>query len=108
MLAAASCMFMAAATVAVPVCPTLWAMYFIMIVKGSCFVVKESTASAVMSDLASSGNIGAFFGWQHFVKGFAGVMGNMITGWLSSVQPELPYIVTAVCDILGALTYLYA
>ncbi len=95
---------MAAIAFLVPLCPNLHVLKVAMVLMGACFVIKESTTSAVMADLASSDSIGAFFGWQHFVKGLAGVTGNMLTGWLSSFSIELPYMVTSSCDLLAFTT----
>jgi hypothetical protein len=69
---------------------------------------EHTQVSAVMSSLASSGSIGAFFGWQHFMKGLAGVSSHMVTGVLSSRSMAAPYYATAVCDLLYAAAYMYA
>ncbi len=95
---------MSAIVLLVPLCPNLHGLKVAMMLMGACHVIKDSTASAVMADLASSDSIGAFFGWQHFVKGLAGVIGYMLTGWLSSFSIELPYMVTSFCDLFAFVT----
>ncbi len=95
---------MAAIVALVPLCPNFHVLKVAMVLMGACVVIKDSTESAVMADLASNENIGAIFGWQHFVKGLAGVTGNMLTGWLSSFSIELPSVVTSYNDLLAFVT----
>ncbi|KAG5177812.1 hypothetical protein JKP88DRAFT_226076 [Tribonema minus] len=107
-VAAVMCVAMALLGALVPLCPNLVVLQVVMAAKGLANVIKESTVSAIMSSLASHGNVGAFFGWQHFMKGLAGVTSHMVTGLLVSRGPEHPYFATAACDLLYALIYVFA
>lgn len=108
-IAAVMCIVMAGLVAYVPEVVTLQELHQLMAVKGLCHIVRESTAGAVMAGAAASGkgHAGAFFGWQHCIKGIQGMLSHFITGWLSAYAVAVPYYVVAVCDLLYAFTYLY-
>jgi hypothetical protein len=44
-VAAVMCVLMAGIVAVIPLCPNVYAMYVLMVIKGMCFVIKESTVS---------------------------------------------------------------
>lgn len=106
-VAAAMCVLMAGLVACVPAVGTLRDLHHLMAVKGLCYIVRESTAGAVMARAAGTASVGAFFGWQHCIKGFQGTFSHFLTGWLSGYSISLPYYVVAFCDLLYAFAYLY-
>ncbi|CAM9141737.1 unnamed protein product [Chrysoparadoxa australica] len=105
-VAALMSIVMAVCVVLVPLCPTLGVLYLVSVFKGLASVIKDTTVSAAMSELAEGSNVGAFFGWQHCILGVAGVTSNMNTGWLTGVSASLPYYVTAGVELLWAALFL--
>lgn len=106
-VAACMCLLMAGTVLAVPTVGTLRELHHVMAFNGLCYIVRESTAGAVMARAAGTSSVGAFFGWQHCMKGIQGSLSYFLTGWLSGYSIALPYYVVAVCDLLYAFTYLY-
>lgn len=106
-VAAFMCLLMAGLVVAVPAVGSLRDLHHLMFLKGLCYIVRESTAGAVMARAAGTASVGAFFGWQHCIKGVQGMVSHFLTGWLSGYSIAMPYYVVAICDLLYAFTYLY-
>lgn len=106
-VAASMCVLMAGLVACVPAVGTLRDLHHLMAVKGLCYIVRESTAGAVMARAAGTASVGAFFGWQHCIKGIQGTFSHFLTGWLSGYSISLPYYVVAFCDLLYAFAYLY-
>lgn len=106
-VAAFMCVVMAGLVVCIPAVETLQELHHLMAFNGLCHIVRASTVGAVMSRSAGKASAGAFFGWQHCIKGFQGTFSNFLTGWLSGYSIALPYYVVAICDLLYAFTYLY-
>eukprot|EP00752_Nemacystus_decipiens_P001527 g1497.t1 len=106
-VAAFMCVLMAGLVACVPAVDSLRDLHHLMAVKGLCYIVRESTAGAVMARAAGTASVGAFFGWQHCIKGFQGTFSHFLTGWLSGYSISLPYYVVAFCDLLYAFAYLY-
>lgn len=106
-VAACMCLLMAGIVVFVPAVDSLRDLHHLMAFNGLCYIVRESTAGAVMARAAGTSSVGAFFGWQHCMKGIQGSLSHFLTGWLSGYSIALPYYLVAVCDLLYAFTYLY-
>lgn len=106
-VAAFMCVLMAGLAAFVPAVSTLQDLHHLMAFKGLCYIVRESTAGAVMARAAGTASVGAFFGWQHCIKGIQGMFSHFLTGWLSGYSIAMPYYVVAVCDLLYAFAYLY-
>ncbi|CAN0498932.1 unnamed protein product [Ectocarpus sp. 12 AP-2014] len=106
-VAAFMCVLMAGLVACVPAVGTLRELHHLMAFKGLCYIVRESTAGAVMARAAGTASVGAFFGWQHCIKGIQGTFSHFLTGWLSGYSISLPYYVVGICDLLYAFTYLY-
>lgn len=106
-VAACMCVLMAGLVACVPAVGTLRELHHLMAFKGLCYIVRESTAGAVMARSAGTASVGAFFGWQHCIKGIQGTFSHFLTGWLSGYSISFPYYMVAVCDLLYAFTYLY-
>lgn len=106
-VAALMCVLMAGLVACVPAVGTLRELHHLMAFNGLCYIVRESTAGAVMARAAGTASVGAFFGWQHCIKGIQGTFSHFLTGWLSGHSISLPYYVVAICDLLYAFTYLY-
>lgn len=106
-VAACMCVLMAGLVVAVPAVSSLRELHHVMALNGLCYIVRESTAGAIMARAAGTTSVGAFFGWQHCMKGIQGSLSHFLTGWLSGYSIALPYYVVAICDLLYAFTYLY-
>jgi hypothetical protein len=47
---------MAGIVAVIPLCPNVYAMYVLMVIKGMCFVIKESTVSWYYSCMLLDGN----------------------------------------------------
>jgi len=107
-VAALMCIFMASVGAIVPFSSTPSTFLHMMTFKGITAMIKDSTSKAIVSSLAKQDSIGAFFGFQHCIKGFAGVSSNMITGLLISYSPEAPYYFTTFCELGLAVVYLFA
>ncbi|CAN0564055.1 unnamed protein product, partial [Ectocarpus sp. 12 AP-2014] len=82
-VAAFMCVLMAGLVACVPAVGTLRELHHLMAFKGLCYIVRESTAGAVMARAAGTASVGAFFGWQHCIKGIQGTFSHFLTGWLS-------------------------
>ncbi|CAN0112501.1 unnamed protein product [Pylaiella littoralis] len=106
-VAAFMCVLMAGLAACVPAVGTLRELHHLMMFKGLCYIVRESTAGAVMARAAGTASVGAFFGWQHCIKGVQGTFSHFLTGWLSGYSISLPYYVVAFCDLVYAFAYLY-
>lgn len=106
-VAACMCLLMAGLVAAVPAVGSLRDLHHLMAFKGLCYIVRESTAGAVMARAAGTASVGAFFGWQHCIKGVQGTVSHFLTGWLSGYSIAMPYYVVAMCDLLYAFTYLF-
>lgn len=106
-VAAFMCVLMAGLVACVPAVGTLRNLHHLMAFKGLCSIVRESTTGAVMARAAGTASVGAFFGWQHCIKGIQGTFSHFLTGWLSGYSISMPYYVVAICDLLYAFTYLY-
>ena len=106
-VAALMCVLMAGLVVGVPAVETLQDLHRLMFFNGLCYIVRDSTAGAVMARAAGTASVGAFFGWQHCIKGIQGTFSTFLTGWLSGHSVSLPYYVVAVCDLIYAFTYLF-
>lgn len=106
-VAALMCVLMAVLVAVVPAVDTLQDLHRLMFFNGLCYIVRDSTAGAVMARAAGTASVGAFFGWQHCIKGIQGTFSTFLTGWLSGYSVSLPYYVVAVCDLIYAFTYLY-
>lgn len=106
-VAALMCVLMAGLVAVVPAVETLQDLHRLMFFNGLCYIVRDSTAGAVMARAAGTASVGAFFGWQHCIKGIQGTFSTFLTGWLSGYSVSLPYYVVAVCDLIYAFTYLY-
>lgn len=106
-VAAFMCVLMAGLVACVPAVGTLRELHHLMAFKGLCYIVRESTAGAVMARSAGTASVGAFFGWQHCIKGMQGTFSHFLTGWLSGYSVSFPYYMVAICDLLYAFTYLY-
>lgn len=106
-VAACMCVLMAALVVCVPGVETLSSLHHVMAIKGLCYIVRESTAGAVVARSSSTATVGAFFGWQHCIKGMQGMFSHFLTGWLSAYSIAAPYYLVGICDLLYAFTYLY-
>lgn len=107
LVAALMCVLMAGLVACVPAVGTLRELHHVMALNGLCYIVRESTAGAVMARSAGTTSVGAFFGWQHCIKGIQGTFSHFLTGWLSGYSISLPYYVVAICDLLYAFTYLF-
>lgn len=106
-VAAFMCVLMAGLAACIPAVGTLRELHHLMMFKGLCYIVRESTAGAVMARAAGTASVGAFFGWQHCIKGVQGTFSHFLTGWLSGYSISLPYYVVAFCDLVYAFAYLY-
>lgn len=106
-VAAFMCVIMAGLVACVPAVGTLRELHHLMAFKGLCYIVRESTAGAVMARSAGTASVGAFFGWQHCIKGIQGTFSHFLTGFLSGYSISAPYYMVAICDLLYAFTYLY-
>ncbi|CAM9430775.1 unnamed protein product, partial [Laminaria digitata] len=82
-VAAFMCVTMAGLVACIPAVGTLRELHHLMALKGLCYIVRESTAGAVMARSAGTASVGAFFGWQHCIKGIQGTFSHFLTGWLS-------------------------
>lgn len=107
LVAALMCVLMAGLVVCIPAVGTLRELHHVVALNGLCYIVRESTAGAVMARSAGTTSVGAFFGWQHCIKGIQGTFSHFLTGWLSGYSISLPYYVVAICDLLYAFTYLF-
>ncbi|CAN0096278.1 unnamed protein product, partial [Hapterophycus canaliculatus] len=92
-VAALMCVLMAGLVACVPAVGTLRELHHLMAFKGLCYIVRESTAGAVMARAAGTASVGAFFGWQHCIKGIQGTFSHFLTGWLSGHSISMPYYV---------------
>ncbi|CAN0466569.1 unnamed protein product [Discosporangium mesarthrocarpum] len=108
LVAASMSVAIAALAAAIPRCEVLQSLHRVMALKGLCHIIRDSVMGAVLTRVAGASNVGAFFGWQHFMKAVSGALSHMVTGYISGLDLALPYYITAVCDLGYAVAYLYA